>query len=242
MHDAKLICANQCSTGKFGDECKQTCANCKGSNCHHVNGTCVDGCIAGYTKPDIGCVEKLVEYSSFGLAAGGVAAVVVLVVIVVAIVITWKRRPRKLRTVKDDVTDLRFTSPPDRGTDNDEESLSDDDLLQMQVYISSKTEDENIYANIGQNKIDVTNLHSFIQGKTEKEFKEEYGLLPSGLQASHDIGKKPYNKIKNRFVAIFPYDHSRVQLELTSKGKSSDYINANYIDGYKKEKAFIATQ
>ncbi|XP_041376740.1 multiple epidermal growth factor-like domains protein 10 [Gigantopelta aegis] len=200
------LCKTECTNETYGINCKKTCDKCKDSNCDRLNGTCVDGCIDGYIKPDIGCVEKLVgDYSSVGLSAGGVAAAVVFVVVVVAIVIARKRRPRKLRTVKDDVTDLRCTSPPGRGTDNDEESLSDDDLLQMQVWISPKMEDENIYVNIGQNKIDVANLHSFIQGKAENEFKEEYGLLPSGLQPSHDIGKKPCNKIKNRFVAIFPY-------------------------------------
>ncbi|XP_041347339.1 receptor-type tyrosine-protein phosphatase kappa-like [Gigantopelta aegis] len=88
----------------------------------------------------------------------------------------------------------------------------------------------------------VHNLHSFIEGKTEDDFKEEYELLPSGLQAGHNVGKKPCNKVRNRFVAIFPYDHSRVHLEKSSEEGSSDYINANYIDGYNRKNAYIATQ
>ena len=38
-------------------------------------------------------------------------------------------------------------------------------------------------------------------------------------------------------------DHSRVQLRKTSgQKKESDYINANFIDGYRQSRAFIGTQ
>uniref|UniRef100_A0A1X7UAN0 Tyrosine-protein phosphatase domain-containing protein n=2 Tax=Amphimedon queenslandica TaxID=400682 RepID=A0A1X7UAN0_AMPQE len=49
------------------------------------------------------------------------------------------------------------------------------------------------------------------------------------------------NKERNRFLSIAAYDHSRVVLEHHPSG--SDYINANYINGYdEKSGSYIATQ
>ncbi|XP_028413448.1 tyrosine-protein phosphatase Lar-like isoform X5 [Dendronephthya gigantea] len=50
------------------------------------------------------------------------------------------------------------------------------------------------------------------------------------------------NKQKNRYANVLPYDDSRVKLCLIPGVEGSDYINANFIDGYMKKKAFIATQ
>jgi netrin-G3 ligand len=50
------------------------------------------------------------------------------------------------------------------------------------------------------------------------------------------------NKQKNRYANVLPYDNSRVKLSLIPGAEGSDYINANYIDGYMQKKAFIATQ
>lgn len=50
------------------------------------------------------------------------------------------------------------------------------------------------------------------------------------------------NRPKNRYANIIAYDQSRVVLNEISRIPGSDYINANFIDGYQKKSAYIATQ
>ena len=38
-----------CGPDSYGQDCNNACGGCKGyNNCHHVNGTCADGCMAGF--------------------------------------------------------------------------------------------------------------------------------------------------------------------------------------------------
>ncbi|XP_028925857.1 receptor-type tyrosine-protein phosphatase T isoform X5 [Ornithorhynchus anatinus] len=73
-------------------------------------------------------------------------------------------------------------------------------------------------------------------------FKEEYEALPEGQTASWDTAKEDENRNKNRYGNIISYDHSRVRLLLLDGDPHSDYINANYIDGYHRPRHYIATQ
>ncbi|XP_018418112.1 PREDICTED: receptor-type tyrosine-protein phosphatase T isoform X4 [Nanorana parkeri] len=73
-------------------------------------------------------------------------------------------------------------------------------------------------------------------------FKEEYEALPEGQTASWDTAKEDENRNKNRYGNIISYDHSRVRLQLIDGDPHSDYINANYVDGYHRPRHYIATQ
>ncbi|XP_016011376.1 receptor-type tyrosine-protein phosphatase T isoform X2 [Rousettus aegyptiacus] len=66
--------------------------------------------------------------------------------------------------------------------------------------------------------------------------------LPEGQTASWDTAKEDENRNKNRYGNIISYDHSRVRLLVLDGDPHSDYINANYIDGYHRPRHYIATQ
>ena len=39
-----------CENGMYGQNCSETCGNCFESTCNNVNGTCAEGCEAGFMK------------------------------------------------------------------------------------------------------------------------------------------------------------------------------------------------
>ncbi|XP_039454428.1 protein tyrosine phosphatase receptor type Fa isoform X5 [Oreochromis aureus] len=73
-------------------------------------------------------------------------------------------------------------------------------------------------------------------------FSQEYESIDPGQQFTWEQSNLEVNKPKNRYANVIAYDHSRVILTPVDGVPGSDYINANYIDGYRKQNAYIATQ
>nr|XP_022308538.1 receptor-type tyrosine-protein phosphatase gamma-like isoform X3 [Crassostrea virginica] len=260
-----VYCQEACNNGTFGHNCSELCGSCvKFGQCHHINGTCLEGCISGFMGST--CTQRFVhveESSDYtGPAVGATVGVLVVssVVIVVAIIIRMNRRkssnqskykasqeetivenqysnvdlsttPAGIRTEKEKRTSslLRASIEKEKITTNSHDIIDDDN-----VYMN-----ETISSGIPLEKLDTTVLK---QGTKEyNDFKKEYAVLPSGEIHRCEVGKEPENIPKNRFKTTFPYDHSRVVLRVKDE-ESSDYINANYINGTNRPKEYIAAQ
>ncbi|XP_059489517.1 tyrosine-protein phosphatase Lar-like isoform X2 [Neocloeon triangulifer] len=74
------------------------------------------------------------------------------------------------------------------------------------------------------------------------KFSQEYESIEPGQQFTWDNSNLEVNRSKNRYANVIAYDHSRVILNNIDGLTGSDYINANYCDGFRKQNAYIATQ
>ncbi|MBN3316792.1 PTPRQ phosphatase, partial [Atractosteus spatula] len=75
------------------------------------------------------------------------------------------------------------------------------------------------------------------------KFQEEFSELPKLLlDLATSDADLPWNRSKNRFTNIKPYNNNRVKLMSELGVPGSDYINASYVSGYLCPNEFIATQ
>ncbi|XP_052763016.1 receptor-type tyrosine-protein phosphatase kappa-like [Mya arenaria] len=103
-------------------------------------------------------------------------------------------------------------------------------------------DDQTYYNELGpstnKSKVHINQLLKYVDGKTHDAFSAEFEKFSLGLVKPYVESQKRENMTKNRYKGIYPYDDSRVKV--TGSG-GSDYINASFIDGYKKPKQYIAT-
>lgn len=194
----------------------------------------------------------------------GVLVVFVFLVITFAILLMiWRRKHLTAEREKAEMPSFGPTILPEPDTSppstpigkNVQAIFSSDETLCVQenfeiepLIESATTTDQNepLYGNLGLTipPVKVEDLWDYIKRNKENDMeglKSEYKLIPAGLTAKCDIAKKSENKVKNRYGNIVAYDHTRVKLE-ADDDPHDDYINANYIDGYEKTKAYIASQ
>ncbi|XP_052764664.1 receptor-type tyrosine-protein phosphatase kappa-like isoform X2 [Mya arenaria] len=126
-------------------------------------------------------------------------------------------------------------------TDDDDLEVDFDEESRSQKRKLTKKVEENVYyigiQDIEKRKLKVEELAAFVAGKTLDYYEEEFDKFSDGLTRSCDAAKLPQNKAKNRYKALYAYDATRVKVT----GFDTDYINANYIDGFNERNAYIAS-
>lgn len=223
-----------------------------------MNGSCLEGCILGYTGSHCSRIVqsgKQSQLDMFYILSGALAANIVILILCVMCcrhIRSPKTQPPKLLaeqafamgTVEHAEESARLMSDQTNGglrlTGNTHFNGSTTDI---------RYEEEIIYMNVGDNdiiipdSIPVDELQVYIQNKRNFEggFGAEYKKLSQNNEATCEAANRPENKAKNRYKNIVAYDHSRVVLE-KNKDSDSDYINANYIDGYSRPRKYIASQ
>ncbi|XP_066552442.1 receptor-type tyrosine-protein phosphatase S isoform X3 [Amia ocellicauda] len=90
---------------------------------------------------------------------------------------------------------------------------------------------------------DLAEHTELLKANDNLKLSQEYESIDPGQQFTWEQSNLEVNKPKNRYANVIAYDHSRVILAPIEVGITGiDYINANYIDGYRKQNAYIATQ
>ncbi|XP_040043220.2 tyrosine-protein phosphatase non-receptor type 9 isoform X1 [Gasterosteus aculeatus] len=96
-----------------------------------------------------------------------------------------------------------------------------------------------------QGGMTVHDLVEHVKRQKKKGIYQEYEEIRKEPPAGpFDYSKKLSNQIKNRYSDVLCLDQSRVRLcqLCDDEDETSDYINASFMDGYKRRNAYIATQ
>uniref|UniRef100_A0AAY5F6F5 Receptor-type tyrosine-protein phosphatase kappa n=1 Tax=Electrophorus electricus TaxID=8005 RepID=A0AAY5F6F5_ELEEL len=233
---------------------------------------CVRLATKGASTQNSNALDPEKQVDSTVKMAGVIAGILVFIIILLGVVLTFKRRKLakkqketatsstqremgpvgtadkstgKVSTLHKD--DPFSTSTQDlNGFDGSHSEMSQPSLtIQTYPYGGCESVEMSYQAGQFQPAIRVADLLQHItQMKCGQGygFKEEYEGLAEGQTAPWETAKKDENRNKNRYGNIIAYDHTRVRLQLLDGDPHSDYINANYIDGYHRPRHYIATQ
>uniref|UniRef100_A0A3B4YRX7 protein-tyrosine-phosphatase n=1 Tax=Seriola lalandi dorsalis TaxID=1841481 RepID=A0A3B4YRX7_SERLL len=223
---------------------------------------CVRLANKGASTQDSDAMEPEKQVDSTVKMAGVIAGILMFIIILLGVVLTFKRRKlaKKQKETASSSTQQREMGPvttADKSTTkvstlhkDDPFSTSNQDLngfnssqpslaqpsLTLQSFPYGGC--ESFQAGQFQPAIRVADLLQHItQMKCGQGygFKEEYELLRS-------VGKCNFRPVVFFVLSDPTDDHTRVRLQLLDGDPHSDYINANYIDGYHRPRHYIATQ
>ncbi|XP_056019212.1 uncharacterized protein LOC125671627 [Ostrea edulis] len=117
--------------------------------------------------------------------------------------------------------------------------LDPNDVDEIDLPVHAETD----YYNIKITLVPIDQLWENVQEKKFRgEFDKEFETIPNGLLDSYKEALKPENRSRNRYKKMYPYDVSRVILQIENGTRNLDFINASFVNGFEKEKEYIAAQ
>ncbi|KAH9494753.1 hypothetical protein Btru_017793, partial [Bulinus truncatus] len=231
-------CNVECSKNNYGQDCSRNCSvNCMANinnsrqTCHHVNGSCFNGCTDGYYAPL--CTQATEDHTPVGAIVGSIIATLTAAALITGAAILWRKRKSKPKAFKSEnqrLANLNQTNSAN-GEKSKESGVEESDIDSLENNI-----------NIELTSIPVQELSLFMLKQKKQFLIAQFKKIPAPRNVSTEIALSDENKNKNRYKNICPYDHSRVHLKINTGKKEGDYINASYIRGYKEESKFIAAQ
>ncbi|XP_076004388.1 receptor-type tyrosine-protein phosphatase F isoform X1 [Genypterus blacodes] len=174
-----------------------------------------------------GSVSPRVEQPEMLWVMGPVLAVVLIIIIVIAILLFKRKRASPL--------------PKDDHSGGVKDSLlpnSSDPVEMRRLNYQTPGMREHPPITVA----DLADHIERLKANDGLRFSQEYESIDPGQQFTWENSNMEVNKPKNRYANVIAYDHSRVVLTSVDAVPGSDYINSNYIDGYRKQNAYIATQ
>ncbi|XP_056002124.1 receptor-type tyrosine-protein phosphatase kappa-like [Ostrea edulis] len=256
----EILCNEECEPQYYGHNCEKNCSTtCINQTCDSIDGKCFGEQMVHEKKvtPDDNNLAPII-----GGAVGVLLACLLVVVIFLVLrryrsqgqgMKTQRAMPSKKDNFQEDFSSLEESHPS--SSKHRENVYMNSEIKKPQIspkksYEAEVDEDElihseNPYGDAYLNEMTISDLplnrlESVITEKRKDNndgFQQEYATLPYGEQYLCEAGKKGGNIVKNRFKTTFPYDHSRVILKT-----GADYINANYIEGAKRDREYIAAQ
>ncbi|XP_052353171.1 receptor-type tyrosine-protein phosphatase delta-like isoform X12 [Oncorhynchus keta] len=177
---------------------------------------------------------------------GPVLAVVFIICIVIAILLYKSSKPDRKRAESEarkgslpnskEIPSHNPTDPVELRRMNFQTPGSGDPGYPSNLHLSSMASHPPIPI------LDLADHLERLKANDNLKFSQEYESIDPGQQFTWEHSNLEVNKPKNRYANVIAYDHSRVLLSAIDGIPGSDYINSNYIDGYRKQNAYIATQ
>ncbi|XP_052764175.1 uncharacterized protein LOC128206074 isoform X1 [Mya arenaria] len=255
----------ECQSGYYGTYCNISCSvGCVNGTCSK-DGTCscrqnffkekCNACANG--RYDVNC-DHIYTSEKFrphiGAFVGGVSSGIVVIIGIVVALLLFRRRSNSMPAAsqtKQNASANERTRFNERQTTYTQLQLSAQAETASENEIYLKIDNESIEAlNNGSDdptycnehgtwsKIPIAQLVKYMDGKSHEAFSAEFEIFSHCSAKSYVESQKRENISKNRYKGIYPYDDSRVKV---TGSVGSDYINASFIDGYKRPKQYIAT-